>query len=507
MAYEVSLFCFDEPKAESVVTILLGRFTKIACMKPLVLGVTVVLALSQATPSFAQDQEVKVDLDFASFAWDNDSTLLESYISFGAGSLDFKEDSTGLVSYLPTYLALRHATVTTLLETAPPPVWSDSVALSFSVPDSSFLAPGQHFLHLVRAIVPAGEYEMTLTIPESETVGRPRLQLARDIVVPDYSSGSGPKLSDIEMAASIKGSQDRGDLFYRNGLIVRPNPSLLYGAGLTSLYYYIEAYNLDEGTADSVYTVYSFVSQTSIPQPVSGLQRRTERAVRSPDVLVGSFDIGALASGSYLLNIVLLGGDNTAIVEQSRKFFVYNPGVQQEEAPASVDVAYEASIYAAMSEEEVEEQIDYAKVIATEGERALLDRARGLDNQKRTLQEFWQKRDPNPNTPLNEFREEYFSRVQYARDRYSSSHSEGWQTDRGRTCLKYGMPAHVSPHHYERGTVPYEIWEYDNIPGEGNAMFVFADVGGFSEFELIHSDVAGEPKSLDWRAEVQERGH
>ncbi|HUF07755.1 MAG TPA: GWxTD domain-containing protein, partial [Rhodothermales bacterium] len=84
-------------------------------------------------------------------------------------------------------------------------------------------------------------------------------------------------------------------------------------------------------------------------------------------------------------------------------------------------------------------------------------------------------------------------------------HSEGWQTDRGRAYLKYGMPAHVSPHHYERGSVPYEIWEYDNIPGEGNAMFVFADVGGFHEFELIHSNVSGEPKSLDWRAEVQGR--
>ena len=49
---------------------------------------------------------------------------------------------------------------------------------------------------------------------------------------------------------------------------------------------------------------------------------------------------------------------------------------------------------------------------------------------------------------------------------------------------------------------PYEIWEYTNIPGEGRALFVFADVSGFSEFELIHSDVTGERQSANWRQEL-----
>lgn len=469
----------------------------------LVLAAACFLALPAAV--HGQGEEVKVDLDFASFAYDGESTLLESYLSFATGSLHFEQDSAGLVSLLPVYLALRHATITNLVETAPPPVWSDSAALSFSVPDSTFIGPGQHFLHLVRAVVQPGEYQMTLTIPASEAKGRKRLVLQRDVNVPDFSTDSGPKLSDLELAASIKASKDHDNLFYRNGLLVRPNPNLLYGSGLTSVYYYAEAYHIDEAVRDSSYEVYAFVSQTSIPQPVSGLERRTKRQVRSPDVLVGSFDIGALTSGSYLLNVVLLAADNTAVVEQSRKFFVYNPAVQAQDNPASVDVAYEASIYAAMTEEEVEEQIKYAEIIASDAEKSELERAKGLDNQKRALQNFWAKRDPKPSTPINEFREEYFSRIQYARDRYSSGHAEGWQTDRGRTYLKYGMPAHVNPHHYERGTVPYEIWEYDNIPGEGRAMFVFADVGGFNEYELIHSDVSGEPKSLDWRAEVRQQ--
>ncbi|HUF11176.1 MAG TPA: hypothetical protein VMO47_17780, partial [Rhodothermales bacterium] len=114
-------------------------------MKRLFVSLAVVIVSSFATVVRGQE-EVKVDLDFASFAYDTDSTLLESYLSFGVGSLSFMNDTSGLVSQLPIYFALRHATITTLVETAPPPVWTDSAALTFSVPDSTYLAPGQHFL-------------------------------------------------------------------------------------------------------------------------------------------------------------------------------------------------------------------------------------------------------------------------------------------------------------------------------------------------------------------------
>ena len=158
-----------------------------------------------------------------------------------------------------------------------------------------------------------------------------------------------------------------------------------------------------------------------------------------------------------------------------------------------------------MPNDELDEQIEYALVIATDREDKSLRRAKNEDAKREALLDFWSKRDPDPRTPINEVREEYFSRLQFARERYSNAHTPGWETDRGRVYLKYGMPGHVNPHHYEREMAPYEIWEYDNIPGEGNAMFVFADVSGFSEFELIHSSVTGERHSMDWQQELRER--
>lgn len=116
--------------------------------------------------------------------------------------------------------------------------------------------------------------------------------------------------------------------------------------------------------------------------------------------------------------------------------------------------------------------------------------------------EFWQKRDESPGTPINEFQEEFYRRLQYANDRYSSNRRQGWTTDRGRTILRYGLPSSVEPHIYDREQAPHEIWEYNNIPGEGRAMFVFADLTGFGDFELIHSTVPGERTLPNWRQEL-----
>ncbi|MFV1980507.1 MAG: GWxTD domain-containing protein [Rhodothermia bacterium] len=463
---------------------------------------TAVLALAFSLAA-AQSPPVKLDIDFASFAYDEDNSLLELYLAIGSSTLDYRADSVGLVAELPIYVRLDHATVTTLLGSTPESVWADSMLLQFSLTDSSFLAEGKHFVHQIRALVPPGEYALSLDIPAAG-VRAQKLAVKRDVLIPDYSDTSNPMVSDIEFATSIARAKDRTDEFYKNGLSIKPNPYFLFGASLPKLFYYFEAYNPGAESEES-YTVYTFISRSSLPQPVSELQNRTTRKVRSPDAVVGSFDISGLVSGSYLLNVVLLDGSNRSLVNRSRKFFVYNPSVEAQRVTAAVDIAYEKSLYASMPDDELDEQIGYAVIIATNLEEKALKSAKNEEGKRDALLDFWSKRDPDPRTPINEVREEYFSRIQYVRERYSNSHTDGWESDRGRVYLKYGAPANVNPRHYETGMPPYEIWEYDNIPGEGNSMFVFADISGFSEFELIHSSVPGERQSLDWKQELRDR--
>ena len=74
-----------------------------------------------------------------------------------------------------------------------------------------------------------------------------------------------------------------------------------------------------------------------------------------------------------------------------------------------------------------------------------------------------------------------------------------------RVLVKYGMPEQIEPHLFDRETLPYEIWQYNNIPGSGQAVFIFADLGGFGDFELLHSTAPGERKSADWQSELVRR--
>lgn len=53
---------------------------------------------------------------------------------------------------------------------------------------------------------------------------------------------------------------------------------------------------------------------------------------------------------------------------------------------------------------------------------------------------FWAKRDPTPETPQNEFRDELDRRVQYANDAFTSGRTIGSMSDRGKVFIVIGPP-------------------------------------------------------------------
>jgi GWxTD domain-containing protein len=450
----------------------------------------------------AQQLPVEIDVDHASFAFSADTSLVEVYLGVGAASLDFESEGNGFSALLPLDLRILRSATTDLNAAATQAVWADSTVLKFSLRDTSGLGPGQQFVHQVRTIVPPGEYEMRLTVPETDE--RPELELRRDLLVASFDSGGSPQLSDLTLASEIVQSDDESSPFYKNGLIVRPSANQLFGDGLPRLFYYAEAYGTDALQTGDEYTVYIFIADANGPQPMQDLERRLEREARSPDVVVGSFDTSGLPSGSYFLRMALLNASNEAVVEQARKFFVYNPDVAREQ-PVTVETAFETSSYAAMSENEVEQGLAHAGLIANESERQRMRQLPDLDSERRFLMEFWRKRDDTPATLVNEVKEDFYRRLQYSNERYSTNVEDGWRSDRGRAVIKYGLPNNIEPHLYDRDAAPHEIWRYHNIPGEGQATFVFADLTGFGSFELLHSSVPGERSLPNWQQELSGR--
>src|SRR5262245_50354664 len=55
------------------------------------------------------------------------------------------------------------------------------------------------------------------------------------------------------------------------------------------------------------------------------------------------------------------------------------------------------------------------------------------------IEQFWRRRDTNPGTVENEFKEEHYRRIAYANEKFKSG-IDGWETDRGRIYIVYGPP-------------------------------------------------------------------
>ena len=112
----------------------------------------------------------------------------------------------------------------------------------------------------------------------------------------------------------------------------------------------------------------------------------------------------------------------------------------------------------------------------------------------------WRRRDPDPDTEENEFREEFYERIAYANANFSSG-KPGWKTDRGRIYIRWGKPDSVesrpSGGSYDRPawegggsttTYPFETWFYRHLDNVGDGIEVeFVDPTGTGEYRIARS--------------------
>jgi GWxTD domain-containing protein len=96
------------------------------------------------------------------------------------------------------------------------------------------------------------------------------------------------------------------------------------------------------------------------------------------------------------------------------------------------------------------------------------------------IENFWQRRNPNADSPDNEYRDEVYARIAYANEHFAAG-KPGWMTDRGHIYIAYGKPDDIDSHpsggEYQRpmeegggstATFPFEIWHYRYLEGIGD---------------------------------------
>lgn len=139
---------------------------------------------------------------------------------------------------------------------------------------------------------------------------------------------------------------------------------------------------------------------------------------------------------------------------------------------------------------------DVAYIITDQERKAF--RALATDEERENfIEQFWRRRDPDPDTEENEFREQYYERIAYANERFTSG-IPGWKTDRGRIYIAWGKPDSIESYpaggsynrpSWEGGgsttTYPFEIWFYRHLEGIGDGLEIeFVDPTGTGEYRL-----------------------
>lgn len=161
--------------------------------------------------------------------------------------------------------------------------------------------------------------------------------------------------------------------------------------------------------------------------------------------------------------------------------------------------------------------LDFIRYIITPQEERIF-REMPPEDRHEFVRDFWQRRDPNPETPDNEFRNQYYTRLAVA-DQAFRAGIPGWMTDRGRIYILLGPPTDVikksmgestaefstrnrdlSSDLLQQGTRterPTEIWVYNQYPDyfSGPLRLTFVDYESDGDYKLT-TDVEVQPFSM-----------
>jgi GWxTD domain-containing protein len=224
-----------------------------------------------------------------------------------------------------------------------------------------------------------------------------------------------------------------------------PNPSRRYGDNIALFAAAGEIFDRRSSAGpDSSYRLYYKVVGETGEQLGAGDSTFSRSAGRTPFLLRPR--LGNLGPGSYRIVVAMntpanagsKGGKNSPI-RRDKNFDV-------DQSRATVGFASAQSV-------------EMLRYVATREEDDEIGKLQTEEARKAFWETFWKRRDPTPETPENEARDEFYQRVQYANQHFGTG-GPGWKTDMGRVYIIYGRPDEVVRNPFNFDRPPEEIWYY-----------------------------------------------
>ncbi len=435
----------------------------------------ITLLLLSLAALYAQDEaktDFKVSLDYSRFSIEG-GVYLDVYLMIPQSIFTFIEVEDGWEASVVIQTALIQDDIV--------PYDPDRWTRTYRAPDKKSIANLTWVPDISKFYVEPGDYTLQVTMVDvhskkQQTMRRP---ISLNLYPKDELS-----ISDITIASQVVEAKTENE-FTRYGYDVVPNAQRTFSATAPMMYYFFEAYGLSGTGAYDLHTqILSLNGDVVQDFPVSNKKMPGTSVVEW-----GGINTAGLGSGIYKLAVEISDGVTKQTTNQKRTFYVLRETASQQNEPE------QKQDYAGLSRVQLDDIYKVVSIVMDKNEKRLYENSDEV-GKRSVLTTFWERRDPDPETAVNEFKVQFYQRVQLANRDFGSDADSGWKTDRGRILIKYGPPSNIENQQSSLEEKPWITWQYYEI--EGGVYFIFVDRSGYGSFQLVHSDARDEVQDADW---------
>ncbi len=421
-----------------------------------------------------------------------EKTYLEVNIEIAAGSVTFRRvDSIHLQAGVETLILVKQG--------------DQVVNFEKYVLTSPLVGIPQDLLDVKRMFLPAGDYTLEIVLqdvhdPENKKSFTKPLRVGL---------GNSVYITDLLLLRSFR-PDESDNPFVKNGYFLEPLPFAFYDRKATMLAFYAEIYHSDKAFPDGNYLVRYLIEQelgngakTLIS---SGSQRKKASTI---DALLVPMNISKMKSGNYTLTVELRNETNELLATRQVVFQRSNPFLDMDLAKTELtEEMVEKQFVTDLNEENLRYSLRAISPLMLGDDSEMLKNVlAGSDLKAMRFFLFRHFVNQNPNNPELAYIE--FMKVAGAADQqFRSGFRHGFETDRGRTYIRFGRPDDLIRIEDDPSAPPYEIWVYYNFPQtkQRNVKFLFYNPSLAGEdFILLHSTARGEINNPRWEVALYGR--
>jgi len=248
-----------------------------------------------ANTNFAQNK-LGFEFDYARFKLDENSVYLELYYEIREGDLTPVKGDNGFVIKGNLLIEITDKVKKEITYKKDFP-FQDSFA---EITDE---VKAKNMVGVLGVSIPKGEYTLKLVVQDLNNRTNSKTVNENLTIAPfDEKNAS---ISDIQLSLGIiREDANKSSIFYKSGLEVTPNPSMMFSNKLPVVYYYVELYNLLTDSQGKSYKLVKslfnnagkLVSSSSKPVSAKG----------NASIEIGSFNLSKYPTGNYTIELGLV---------------------------------------------------------------------------------------------------------------------------------------------------------------------------------------------------------